>query len=207
MTDLFSQIINPVFIGFIAAIIGALPFGLVNLNVVRLALLGHKRYAVNVMHGAAIIEVLYGFFAILAGGAVFGLTEDNRWVNALVVVILLAAGFYFFSKKPGLKVEVNNQNHGFFYGALLNLLSVQVFFYWIIALVFIHSRNLVAFNVPSIMAFALGLWLGKITTLFGYLYFSNKILSRSRFFEKNINRVIGTILLAASVLQGVKTTF
>ena len=206
MTGLVHQIITPVFIGFFAAIVGALPFGLVNLNVVRLALLGHKRYALRLIQGAAFIEVLYGFFAILAGSALFILTEGNRGVNAMVVVVLLVAGLYFFTKKSGSKVQDNNQNHGFFYGALLNLLSVQVFIYWIIALVFIHSRNLVSFNVPSIMAFVFGLWMGKVTTLLGYLYFSNMILSRSQFFEKNINRVIGAILLAASVLQGVKTT-
>lgn len=207
MTFFLQQIIVPALIGFFAAIVGALPFGLVNLNVVRLALLGQKRYAVKVMHGAAFIEVFYGFFAILAGSAVFVLTEGNNWFNAMVVVVLLVAGLYFFAKKPGSKVQVNNQNHGFFYGALLNLLSVQVFFYWIIALVFIHSRNMITFDIPSIMVFVFGLWLGKVTTLLGYLYFSNIILSRSRFFEKNINRVIGTILLAASLLQGVKTTF
>ncbi|MBW6496991.1 MAG: hypothetical protein K0B09_01250 [Bacteroidales bacterium] len=206
MTFLLEQIFAPLLIGFFAATVGALPFGLVNLNVVRLALLGQKRYAVKVIHGAAFIEVLYGFFAILAGSAVFVLTEGNNWVNAMVVVVLLVAGLYFFTKKPGSKVQGNNQNHGFFYGALLNLLSVQVFFYWIIALVFIHSRNVITFDIPSIMVFVFGLWLGKITTLLGYFYFSNKILSRSQFFEKNINRVIGAILLAASVLQGVKIT-
>lgn len=87
---------------------------------------------------------------------------------------------------------------------MLNLISIQVLLYWLFATTYLHAVLEVNFTVFSILFFAVGIWLGKMGVLWLYAAFSNKILGRIGFVSRNINRIIGVVLLLAAALQLVK---
>ena len=58
-------------LGIWVTIIGALPFGLVNLSVVDVSLKHGRRLAMLIAHGAALVEVLFGVGAMFTGGVLF----------------------------------------------------------------------------------------------------------------------------------------
>jgi len=90
---------------------------------------------------------------------------------------------------------------GFFKGALLNLISIQVFLFWMIALTYLSSKQLVQYDILSVLIFLFGIWIGKMTVLFLYMLLSKKIISHSQILSKNINRIIGFILFGVAILQ------
>ncbi len=87
---------------------------------------------------------------------------------------------------------------------LLNLISIQVLLYWLIAMTYLNTRWELEFNMLSLTLFALGILLGKMGVLWIYALFSQKIFTTFGFLARNINRVIGLVLLATVFVQLIK---
>lgn len=187
--------------GATVAILGALPFGLVNLTVLDVSLKRGNRYALSIAHGAALIEVFYGLIAIFAGGLVKKYIDGNIIINYFIILVLIVSGLFFLVKKQKSHSSGESGYLGFLKGALLNLISLQVFLFWMIALAYLSSKQLVQYDILSVLIFLSGIWIGKMTVLFLYMLLSKKIISHSQILSKNINRVIGFILFGVAILQ------
>ncbi|MDA3954282.1 MAG: LysE family transporter [Bacteroidales bacterium] len=193
-----------ILIGIITAIIGALPFGLVNLTVLDTAYQKGKRHAMNIAFGAAWIEVLFGLSAIMLGNSIVRFTSENQFIHYLILLLPAFVGFIFLFKKDSKNFTSKTKSKGFIKGIFLNLISLQVLVYWIIAITFLSSNHLVIQNRIDILLFLLGIWIGKMTVLWFYSYLSQRIFSKWRFLSLNMNRVIGSILLVTVLIQFLK---
>lgn len=190
-----------ILLGVIIAIIGALPFGLVNLVVIDTAYHKGQKMAMNIAYGAAWIEVLFGLTAILIGNTISQFTNENQFINYLILLLPGFIGLVFLLKKNTKNYKVKTKATGFIKGILLNLISIQVLLYWIIAIAFLSSRQLLIQNFNNILMFLLGIWIGKMVVLWFYAFISQKIFSKWHFLSMNINRVIGSILLITVFIQ------
>ena len=121
-----NEIILHFALGFIAAIIGAVPFGLVNLSVVDSTLSRGERAAFLVSAGATLIEIVFVLLAIFMGSRLAGYIENNRWIEFFILVVLLAAGILFFRRKNKATDKKVFIMPAFIKGMFLNILSVQV---------------------------------------------------------------------------------
>ncbi len=191
-------------IGIAAAVTGALPFGLVNLTVLNVSYERGAGNAVRIAYGAAFIEVLFGLSAILAGSLVYKHIEGNTTINYIIVAILSGAGILFFIKKQRHDLSRNMGYSGFFKGVFLNLISIQVFLFWILAIAFLSSKHLLPHTLTSVLVFITGIWIGKMAVLLSYIILGKKILSNSRIISKNINRIIGIVLFGMAFVQVLK---
>jgi L-lysine exporter family protein LysE/ArgO len=198
--DLIILTILAVFI----TIIGALPLGLVNLSVLDTSYREGTAPAMNLSHGAAVIEIAFGLAALTAGGLIAQFIGSNRIFHYLVPAVPAAAGIFFLMKKGHKQSADTGSKPCFFRGMVLNLISIQVLLYWLFATTYLHAVLEIDYTVFSILFFALGIWLGKMGVLWLYAAFSNKILGRIGFVSRNINRIIGVVLLLAAVVQLVK---
>lgn len=192
-------------LGMGTAIIGGLPFGLVNLTVLNATFDEGSRAAIKIAHGAALVEVLFGLTALLAGGIFASYIEGNKIIAYSTAGVLIAGGLFFILKKQGSNNSRLSNFSGFLNGILLNLVSIQVFLYWILAITFLSSRELLHFNILSILLFVSGIWLGKMAVLWMYMILSHRYLSRSRIISKNINTLIGIVLFGLAFFQLLKT--
>ena len=188
----------------IITIIGALPFGLVNLTVLDISFHRNKIAALKVAHGAAWIEVLFGLTALIAGSLIGQFTRDHRVVQTLVLIIPALVGLAFLLKKNRSEAKTIEKDSGFLKGMMLNLISIQVLLYWLFAMTYFNTRWEPEFNILFIALFALGIWIGKMGVLWVYALLSQKIFSRFGFLAKNINRVIGVVLLITVFIQFLK---
>ena len=193
-----------ILLGIIIAIIGALPFGLVNLMVLDTAYNKGNRYAMNIAHGAAWIEVLYGLTAILVGKTINQFANENQFLNYLFLLLPGVVGLIFLIKKDTKNFTTKTKTTGFLKGILLNIISIQVLLYWIIVITFLSSHQLLIQKHIDILMFLLGIWIGKMTVLWFYTIMSRKIFSSWHFLSSNINRVIGSILLLTVLIQLLK---
>ena len=201
------MIINYLFLlimGMSAAIVGGLPFGLVNLTVLNVTFEKGSRVAIKIAHGAAIVEVLFGLTALLAGGLLASYIEGNIIISYATAAVLIIGGAFFILKKQGSNTTREAGSSGFLKGALLNLVSIQVFLFWILAIAFLSSRELLQYDILSTLLFVSGIWLGKMAVLWMYMNLSNRILSRSQIITKNINTIIGIVLFGLAFFQILK---
>lgn len=189
------------FTAILATMLGALPFGLVNLSVLDVSLQNGRKNAMQIAHGAAMVEVLFGITSILVGKTVSGFIQGNVVLEYLIIAIILFAGLLFLLRKKGGNTTVNSGFSGFLKGVFLNLISIQVFMYWLIAITFLYSKNLLDSQYLSILIFALGIWLGKMIVLWTYSILSERIVSKSALLSRNINQIIGGILIFIATIQ------
>jgi hypothetical protein len=87
---------------------------------------------------------------------------------------------------------------------MLNLVSIQVLLYWMFAMTYLLAIREIEYNAFTIVFFAAGIWLGKMGILWLYAIFSKKIFCSMGFLARNINRVIGVVLLFTVAIQLVK---
>ncbi len=192
-------------LGFIAAILGALPFGLVNLSVIDSVLHNGERAAFKVSAGATIIEIVFVLLAIFLGSRLGNFIDSNRWIEFVIFTVLLAAGISFFIRKN--KKDAANKKFvmpDLIKGMFLNILSIQVLLYWFVAVTYLQANGMIVFTFECIVAFTLAVTLGKMLTLLFYRLLARKIKSKTSVIARKINFIIGSILIGLAVFQLVK---
>ena len=194
---------NPIGIILLAialSVIGALPFGLVNLSVLDTSYRQGKTKALGIAYGAALVEVIFGLSALMAGRTIIRFTEGSTLAGFLVVFIPAVTGAVFFLKGKKTSTIRKRGGAGFLQGVFLNLISIQVLMYWLLAIAFLHAKQW-TIEPRLYLFFGIGIWAGKMLVLWAYAYLSTFILSKSEAIASNVNRIIGSILLVTAIIQ------
>ena len=84
------------------------------------------------------------------------------------------------------------------------MIRIQVLLYWLFAVTILASKQLIGFDMVSIVPFAAGIWIGKMLVLYLFMILSNRIVTRSIVISKNINKIIGVFLFGTAVVQIVR---
>ena len=193
--------------GFVVCVIGALPFGLVNLSVIDLTGRGKDKQARQVVHGAALIEVVFSLVALTAGSFLNELVKQNTWLNLFIILVVLVGAFLFVSRRKERVVRQVAFAQGFIQGLFLNVFSIQVLMYWILAVTMLAANSLLEFSIGSIVSFLMGVWLGKFAVLRFYMFASRHLLRRFTHLSRHINRIIAALLLIVAAFQGAQILF
>jgi L-lysine exporter family protein LysE/ArgO len=125
-------------IALAATTIGAVPLGLVNLSVMDATLKNDSRSAMQIAHGASVVEVFFALAALLAGAKLSPFLVGNPMVRYFVFAVLLASGLFFWFKEKKVKAMRNGQKstgflQGCAFGIFLNIVSIQVLLFWLLA--------------------------------------------------------------------------
>ncbi|PKP02206.1 MAG: hypothetical protein CVU14_03915 [Bacteroidetes bacterium HGW-Bacteroidetes-9] len=201
---LFNSILF-LLIGAVATFIGAVPFGLVNLSVADVAIKVNICKSMSVAFGAAIVEILFAVTALLAGSLINNLIEANSAIKYSVLAVLFFSGVFFWFKKNKTKITENkSSSKGFLKGVVLNLISIQVLLFWLVAIAFLSVKNLVPASALQMVLFVVGVWLAKVAVLWGYAILARKVAEKSASLSSNINRIIGALLVFVALIQLMK---
>ncbi|MDN3665366.1 hypothetical protein ACFFU1_15440 [Algibacter miyuki] len=208
------------FIGFTAAVLGALPLGTTNVAVINTTIKESVQDALKIIYTASLAEVILIVVAIMFNAQIEVFIAMNTWVQYTIVGLLIIIGTVLvFGRTECVKdendecilikeraVPISKQMLGFFLG----LVNPTVLVYWIFILAYLN-RNIVDLNSAVeyhlIILFLIGAYFGKLMVLYGYGKFSDVLKIRTKHITTRVNRVIGVLLLCISVFQVTKLVY
>ncbi|WP_343696442.1 LysE family transporter [Flavobacterium sp.] len=191
--------LTPILSGFIAAAIGIIPPGLINMTAAKINLKEGKKNALWFVIGAVLVIFFQVYVAVL-----FARVIDNRpdVVTLLrevgfVIFSILTIYFLFIAKEPKTKkkskIKKSSKKSRFFLGMLLSVLNFFPIPYYVVVSVTLASYNLFVFENTIIFAFVLGSVLGSFVVLYSYIAFFGKIEKKTDYLMRNMNTIIGSI--------------
>lgn len=192
-------LLTPLFSGFIAAAIGIIPPGLLNMTAAKINLKEGKKNALWFIVGAVLVIFFQVSVAVL-----FARVIDNRpdvvtlmREVGFVIFSILTIYFLFVAKEPKnkkkSKIKKSSKKSRFFLGMLLSGLNFFPIPYYVLVSVTLASYHLFVFENNIIFTFVLGSVLGSFAALYSYIAFFGKIEQKTDYLMRNMNKIIGTI--------------
>ncbi|WP_055437200.1 LysE family transporter [Lacinutrix algicola] len=203
-------------LGLITAIIGTLPLGTTNVAVINTTIKENVQNALKIVYTAALAELILVSIAIQFNIQIENFINTNVWLQYTIAFILLIVGFILvLGRKECVKDEnkeciiikkrysLSKQMLGF----LLGLINPTVLVYWILIISFLNKKMLylnTSIECLLLILFLIGVFIGKIITLYGYGRFSHILKVNMKNITTRINRIIGALLICVSIFQFTK---
>lgn len=195
-------------IGILAAILSALPLGASNIAVINTTLKQNAKQAFKIAITAGIAEVILSYYALDCNKAIQDFFNDNLWVQTAIVGLLFSAGLYLFFKKQSethpKKPKLTQSKYAT--GFLLGIINPPVLIYWVIAFGVLHNNDIMLSLKSSatvLFLFFLGVYLGKVATLYFYSRLSIVIKNKVQNITLVVNKVTGVLLILIGFAQAV----
>ncbi|MDG1384478.1 MAG: hypothetical protein P8P50_02965 [Flavobacteriaceae bacterium] len=199
------------FLGFITAILGALPLGTTNVAVMNTTIKENIQSALKIAYTAAIAEVILVLVALYYNTKILKFIDHNIWVQYSIAVILLVVGaFLFFRKKDSRVIKKTLKISKQLLGFILGMVNPPVLIYWIIAISFLKKKMIyldLSSEFTLLILFLVGVFFGKVVTLYGFGKFSHQLKLKIKHLTTKVNQIIGLFLAVVSIVQFVKLIY
>lgn len=187
------------FVGLIIALIGVIPPGLLNMNAAKISLKeGHSR-GIMFSIGVCVVVCLQTYIAAIFARYLNSHPDVVDILQRVAFVIFILITIYFLvlaqkqPKKQAIEPKIKSKHSRFFHGMLLSSLNVFPIPYQAYMTLTLASLGLMDFEQINIIAYVAGAASGTFVTLYIYIFFFDKIKSKSFTSQKNMNYIIGSI--------------
>ncbi|HNQ27597.1 MAG TPA: LysE family transporter [Aquaticitalea sp.] len=186
------------FLGLVIALVGVIPPGLLNMTAAKISLKeGHVR---GIMFSLGVCFVVFLQTYIAAMFARY-LSNHQDVVDILqrvaFVIFVLISVYFLLIAKAGKKQDVEQHSRSkqsrFFQGIFLSAINVFPIPYQAYMTITIASFGWLEFERISIVSYVSGAATGTFVMLYIYIFFFDKIKTKSFTSQKNMNYIIGTI--------------
>ena len=191
-------------VGMAACIIGTIPFGPINLTVVKTTIDYDAQRGTKVALAASFVEVGMALIAICFGFVISAFLETNAILKLIIAIVFIGLSIVVFSCKsdPKLKRQKNDQQSFFKKGLLIASVNPQVVPFWIFALTAIDQTFNFNYSGLYQVAFLAGIFVGKFTALYVFVIASGYLKTHLQESGLLVNRLLAVILLFIGVTQG-----
>ncbi len=199
------NLITSLFLGFVTAIIGITPPGLINMTAAKVNLKEGKRSAYWFVLGAVLVIFFQSTLAIFFAQFIKGHPDVIVLLREVGLAIFLALTIYFLfiAKKPKKKkgkIKKKSTSTRFFLGILLSALNFFPIPYYVFISVTLASYDLFYFDLTNIFVFVTGVVLGSFLVFYFYITFFQKVQDKTDYFMRNMNTIIGSITGLISII-------
>jgi L-lysine exporter family protein LysE/ArgO len=191
-------------VGLIACFIGTIPFGPINLTVVKTTVDHNQSRGTEVALAASIIEVFEALIAISFGMVISTYLETNIAIKFFIAAVFIGLAAFVFTRKskPSLQVENEKEESFFKKGLLIAALNPQAIPFWIFALAAISQYFQFEYVGIYLAGFLVGVFIGKFLALYGFVVASTYLKSHLTESSQLVNKVLAAILLFIGITQG-----
>tara|TARA_B100000949_G_C14264601_1_gene444383 strand:- start:207 stop:857 length:651 start_codon:yes stop_codon:yes gene_type:complete len=198
--------------GFLASGLGAIPASSSNVAVVTTTIDQSFKKGFRIALGAGLGSVFLSFIALNYSRIFTDFFEENRWLQYAIVFIFFVIGTLVLLRER-FKVDFQNplsenwQVGNFWKGFLLALINPPALIFWILLITVANTYlfSLSKFSpILNLILFFTGIFFGKVITLYYYGRMSDKLKERKQKKNPLVYNIIGTALVAGSVVQFVR---
>lgn len=193
------------FLGLLVALVGVVPPGLLNMTAANVSLReGHVR-GIMFSVGACVIVFAQTYIAAIFARYISNHLEIIEVLQrvAFVIFILITIYYLFVAKKKpeqSLEIKIRSKHSRFFQGMLLSAINVLPIPYQAYMTITLASFGWLKFDQISVISYVSGAVMGTFVMLYMYIFFFDKIRSKSLTSQKNMNYVIGTVTGVISII-------
>jgi len=192
------------FVGYIAALIGLIPPGLLNMTAAKIAVKQGRKPAIIFSFGVILVVCSQTLIALFFARYLEGYKEVVNILQKVALGIFLALTFYFFVLAKDSRREVpkgvkKSKTNRFWYGVLLAAINLLPIPYWVYISISFSAFGWF-FLEPSLVVWAvIGSGLGTMSMLLLYIYFFRRRLPVGTF-GFNVNFFLGCITSLVSLI-------
>ena len=203
------------FLGVFFAMIGVIPPGLLNMTAAKISLKeGHVR-GIMFSIGACTVVFIQTYIATLFAGYLSNHHEIIQILQrvAFIIFVLITVYYLFIAKaKPAQQEseETKSKHSRYFQGLFLASINFFPIPYQAYITISLGSVGWMAFDKFSIISYVTGAAMGTFVMLYIYIFFFDKIKSKSFTSQKNMNYIIGSItgiIAIVTLFNIIKETF
>ena len=190
-------------VGLTACFLGTIPFGPINLTVVKTTVDYNPVRGAEVALAASMVEIFQALVAIFFGLVISSFLETNLIFKLVIAAAFIGlAGFiYTRDTNPSLQ-QTNSEQRSFFRkGLFIAAINPQAIPFWIFALAAISQYFEFVYEGIFLAAFLAGVFLGKLAALYGFVIASDYLKTHLRQSCALVNKLLAGILLFIGVTQ------
>ena len=197
----------PFISGFIAAFIGVLPPGLINMTAAKVGLTDGRKRAMMFVLGALIVIFYQTYISVIFAEYINSHQDIVVLLRKIGFVIFVGISIYylFFAKNPNLHPDedfhIKSKRSRFFMGMLISDINFFPIPYYVLVSVTLATYHFFTFNKTSIYSLVFGVVTGSFTIFYLYIVFLHKLKSKTEYFIQNMNKIIGIITGAVALIS------
>ena len=194
-------------VGAIACFLGALPFGPINLTVVKTTVDYDRWRGYEVALAASLVEILEALVAIIFGLVISTFLQTNVIFSGVIALAFIALAIFVFSRKsrPVLQGQGTEPRSFFAQGLLIAALNPQAIPFWIFALSAISQYFVFEYVGIYLLSFLAGVFVGKLLALTSFVIVSEYLRTHLQASAQLVNRMLAAVLLIFGISQGWNT--
>ena len=193
------------FLGLLVAIVGVTPPGLLNMTAAKISLKDGYSRGITFSIGACVIIVVQTYLGVLFARYLSNHQDvvDVLQRVAFILFVLITIYFLLIAKtedKPKAELKVKSKKSRFFQGMLLSALNVFPIPYQAYMSITLASFGWMSFEKTSIFSYVAGAVTGSFVIFYIYIFFFDKIKSKTLTSQKSMNYLIGTVTGIISII-------
>ncbi|MDP6415684.1 MAG: LysE family transporter [Gammaproteobacteria bacterium] len=190
-------------VALLTCFLGTIPFGPINLSVVKATVDHNKRCGTEVALAAALIEIGEAIVAIFFGLLISSYLESNLVIRFTIATAFIALAVIVFTRKSNPTLSASRVEQGSFFkkGLLIAALNPQAIPFWIFALAVISQYFNFEYTGIYLAAFLAGVFLGKLLALYGFVVASGYLKTHLAESSQLVNKVLAVVLLFIGISQ------
>lgn len=192
-------------LGFFSASVGVSLPGLINMTAAKVSVRDGRERALLFITGAVIIIFFQTLVAISFARYIDSRPAIVALLREIGFVIFVLVSFYFLvlAQKTKIKKEdmkMRSKTNRFFLGMLLSALNFFPIPYYVFLTTSLASFQLFSFELLPTFLFLVGVVIGSFAVFYYYISFFKKIESKTDFFFRNTNKIIGTVTVIVALI-------
>ncbi|MEM9932782.1 MAG: LysE family transporter [Bacteroidota bacterium] len=195
------------FFGLVASFLGSIPFGTVNVSVIDTTVRKSFKAGLQIAIAAGLVEMIQSFIAVHCSMFITQYIQDSLYVKFFIIFLLLAIGFYFFTRKGIADTKAGGKKgfkvSDFTKGAILGLINPQALPFYVFVITWLQAQSLIQIHQDAfnILFFLLGTSAGRFLALFLYGYLSSKLSQKLLAVSSTMNKVLGGLFFFLALVQ------
>ncbi|MDP6096424.1 MAG: LysE family transporter [Gammaproteobacteria bacterium] len=194
-------------VGLLVCFVGTIPFGPINLTVVKTTVDLNKTRGLEVALAASLVEILEALVAISFGAVISIYLESSLSIRLFIAIAFIALGIIVLTRKSRVDpindsaVEPDYTVSQFKKGLIVAALNPQAIPFWVFALAAISQYFVFEYVGIYLIGFLAGVFAGKLIALYGFIIASNYLKTHVQQSSLMVNRLLGGILILIGISQ------